>query len=309
MFRRAAAVAIALALSPAMLHAQDDQFTVNVSSAEVHRGPSIGTPVIGHVSRGTAMPVLRNLGSWVKVSWPDAPDGVAYVHVTMGRLGAPGTDGVSATPSSRGPSASPNGAAPVGVNAPAPPPLSAAAQTTPMSPRPHRASHERVVIRSQQSATAISHVVGVGGMFGSMSTFGATARTWRDNRLGFQFAFTRDSMTSDVAAGRVTSIQLEPAVVYGLFDFVSDYFWVRPYVGSGVSFRHQTLQQTTPAVTDVASDSGMGFRVFGGTELTFAGAPRFALSVDIGYRRFPTPFTGFEADHVGASVFGHWYIK
>jgi len=313
MLRRVAALAFVLVLSPAMLHAQDDQFTISVPSADVHKGPSIATPVIGHVARGTAMPVLRNLGSWIKVPWPDAPDRVAYVYVTMGRLAAPNTDGVNSNLAApRGPSGSATASATAPVGAPlstaAPASTSAAAQTT-MAPRPHRTSHERVVIRSQQGATAISHVVGFGGVVGSMSTFGATARTWSDNRLGIQFAFTRDSMTSDAAAGRMTTTQLEPAVVYGLFDSVTDYFWIRPYVGSGVSFRHQTLHQSTPVDAEVGSDNGVGFRVFGGAEMTFAGAPRFALSVDLGYRHFPTPFAGFEPGHVGLSLFGHWYVK
>ena len=53
-----------------------EESDVNVPSADVYKGPSNVTPVVGHVSRGTAMPVLRNLGSWIKVSWPAAPDGI-----------------------------------------------------------------------------------------------------------------------------------------------------------------------------------------------------------------------------------------
>src|SRR4051812_10256291 len=83
MIRRAAALALALAFQPALLHAQDTVLTVTVSSADVHKGPSTVTPIIGHVSRGTVLTVARNLGSWAKVSWPNAADGVGYVHVTM----------------------------------------------------------------------------------------------------------------------------------------------------------------------------------------------------------------------------------
>ena len=122
-------------------------------------------------------------------------------------------------------------------------------------------------------------------------------------------AFTRDAMTSSLAAaGRVTSVQFEPAVVYGLFDHVSDYFWIRPYVGGGVSIRHQSLQDAAPAPAETAS-TGVGVRVFGGGEITFAGAPRFALSADAGYRTLPTPFPGFEPSHFTVSLSGHWYVK
>ena len=87
MIRLAAAVVLALTLHPTLLLAQDTVLTVNVPSADVHKGPSTVNPVIGHVSRGTVLPVTRNLGSWVKVVWPAAPDGVGYVHVTMGTVG------------------------------------------------------------------------------------------------------------------------------------------------------------------------------------------------------------------------------
>jgi hypothetical protein len=57
------------------------------------------------------------------------------------------------------------------------------------------------------------------------------------------------------------------------------------------------------------SDSGIGLRLFGGTEFTFASVPQLGLSVDLGYRRVPTPFVGFEADRLSAAIAGHWYIK
>ena len=289
MIRRASAVVLALALNPILLRAQDTVLTVNVLSADVHKGPSTVNPVIGHVSRGTVLPVTRNLGSWVKVVWPAAPDGVGYVHVTMGRVGP--------------------------ANADAPRPIAspqASSELAPVTtiPRLGRTSvGEQVVPRSQLNVTPASHVFGVGGLVGSMSSFGATARAWRNNRLGIQVGFTRNARTSDIAAGRVMSMQFEPGVVYGLFDHVSDYVWIRPYVGSVVSFRHQTLNNAPSVALEPASHSGVGFTVFGGTELTFASVPRFGLSADLGYRRFRTSFPGFEAEPISVSIAGHWYIK
>jgi hypothetical protein len=306
---RAAAIILVLALSPARLQAQDLVLTVNVDSADVHKAPSIATPVIGHVPRGTAVPVLRNLGSWVKIDWPDGPDGFGYLHVTTGRLAVRASGASSSKPAGRRPSGAASAStasASAGSQSPAPSASSSSAVQTAKPPRPR---HERVVIRSQQDSTPISHIVGVGGVFGSMSSFGVTSRGWRDNRLGLQIGFSRDSMTSSTAPGRVTAMELEPAVVYGLFDHVSDYFWVRPYVGSGLSIRHQSLQAATPTSAHATSSTGVGFRAFGGAEVTFAGAPRFAVSVDAGYRRFPTPFPGFEPAHFSAFVSGHWYVK
>ena len=290
MVRRMAAVVLALTLSPTPVRAQDAVLTVTVASADVHKGPSTVTPIIGHVSRGTVLPVSRNLGSWAKVAWPNAPEGVAYVHVTMGRLGPSNADASAANMSPRTSS-------------------TPAAATTTIPPVTRRSAGERIALRGELTDTPISHIFGVGGLVGSMRSFGATARAWRSNHFGIQLEFTRDAMTSDVAAGRVTSIRFEPGVVYALFDHVSDYVWIRPYVGSVLSFRHQTLKVSAPAAMEPASDNGMGFRVFGGSELTFAGVPRFGLSAELGYRRFPTPFPEFEADRLSASIAGHWYIK
>ena len=298
MVRRMAAVVLALTLSPASVRAQEAVLTVTVASADVHKGPSTVTPVIGHVSRGTVLPVSRNLGSWARVPWPDAPEKVAYVHMTMGRLGpSTGADAPAPTMSPRTSSA------------PAPTVYAPSAATTTIPPAVRKPTRERMALRGDLNGPPITHIFGVGGLVGSRTSFGASARVWRTDHLGIQLAFTRDAMKSDVAAGRVTSLRVEPGVVYGLFDHVSDYVWIRPYVGSVLSFRHQALNGSAPAIVEPASDNGLGFRVFGGSELTFAGLQRFGLSAELGYRRFPAPFPGFEAGPLSATIAGHWYIK
>ena len=60
MSRRTAAVVLALTLNQAPLRAQDTVLTVDVPSADVHKGPSTVTPVIGHVPRGTVIPLFGN---------------------------------------------------------------------------------------------------------------------------------------------------------------------------------------------------------------------------------------------------------
>jgi hypothetical protein len=290
MIRRIAAVVLTLALTPALVHAQDNTvLTVTAPSADVYKAPSNVTPIVGHASRGAVLPVSRNLGSWVKVAWPGAPDGVGYVHVTMGQLGP--ASGGAAPVTGMSPRASSTAAAPAPI-----PPARTPAPT-------------RVVARPSVNKTPESHLLGVGGLVGPMSTIGASARAWRDDRLGFQLALTRDAMSSDLAGNRVTSMQIEPGVVYGLFDHVTDYVWLRPYVGAAVSFRRETLRFPTATGVEPVSDSGLGLRLFGGAEFTFASVPQLGLSVDLGYRRVPTPFLGFEADHLGAAIAGHWYIK
>ena len=288
MIRRTAAVVLTLTLTPALVHAQDTVLTVTAPSADVYKAPSNVTPVVGHASHGAVLPVSRNLGSWVKVAWPAAPDGVGYVHVTMGTLSHASGATPAANPSPRAASASSAGAPTPPVRTPAP---------------------TRAVPRPAVNRTPETHLLGIGGLVGPMSTIGASARAWRDDRLGFQLALTRDAMGSDLAGNRVTSMQVEPGVVYGLLDRVTDYVWLRPYVGAALSLRRETLRFPTATGVEPVSDSGIGLRLFGGTEFTFASVPQLGLSVDLGYRRVPTPVVGFEADHLSAAIAGHWYIK
>ena len=292
MTRRTAVIVLALTLTPAVLHAQDATLTVTAAAADVHKGPSNVTPVVGHVSRGAALPVSRNLGSWVKVPWPSAPDGVGYVHVTMGRLSGTAPQ-PSAVPSQSTPASTPR--------------TEAASRQAPVTtpPRTRTPGESRVGVQGAQGTTTISHVIGVGGLVQSARGFGATGRAWHGDRLGLEFRLTRNTMTSDTAAGRMTSVEFEPRVVYALFDHVSDYVWVRPDVGSGLTFSHQTLSVSSPAAIENASSNGMGVRVFGGGELTFASVTRFGLSAELGYRSTPTTFAGFEPDHLALSIAGH----
>jgi hypothetical protein len=297
MVRRMAAVVLALTLNPALARAQDAVLTVTVVSADVHSGPGIGTPIIGHVPQGTVLPVSRNLGSWAKVAWPNAPDGAGYVHVTMGRLGAPRADASAANTSPRASSAGVS-AASASASAPAAIPLA--------PPTPVR---ERMAVSGGASGAPITHIVGVGALVASRNSFGATARTWRTDHLGIQLAVSRDAMTSDIAGGRLTSMRVEPGVVGGLFDRVTGYVWIRPYVGSAMSWRRQTLKASGPVVLERTPETGVGFRVFGGSELTFANVPRLALSAELGYSRFPTAFAQFEGDRMSVAIAGHWYVK
>jgi hypothetical protein len=297
MIRRAAAVILVLIFTPPLLQAQDAVLTVTAPSAEIHKGPSIVTPVIGHAARDTVLPVTRNLGSWVKVDWPAGPDGAGYVHVTMGRLRTLEADASMATMAPR--------PIPRSVSVPTSTEIS---EPAPIAPRTGT-SAERIALSGPQGVTPISHVFGVGGLVGSTKSFGATARAWRNDHFGIQLRLTRDHIRSDSAAGGVTSMQFEPGVVYSPFDHVSDYVWIRPYLGSGVTFSHQTLKSSAPAGIEPRSDNAAGFHIFGGTELTFASVTRFGLSADLGYRRLPALFPGFETDRLSMSIAGHWYIK
>jgi len=302
MVRHAAAVAVAVCLIPAWLSAQSTTFTVTTGSANVHKGPSTGSAVIGHAPRGAVLQVTRELGSWVKVSWPDAQDGAGYVHVTWGSIAR------RAMPDST------RSAETAPLRSPGPPPPATTAAPTGSA----RAVEQPPAIRPVEQPAAIrpvyvtpaTHRLGLGGLIGgSPLGFGATARGWRPDRFGAQLDVSRSALTASGTPARVTSIQIEPSLLYSLPDSVTDYMWVRPYIGSGATLRHHSVSSGTPGTGDSVSANGFGLQTFGGGELTFAGAPQFAISADLSYHWFRTPVPGFDLGGLGVSVSGHWYVK
>jgi len=283
---------VALFVSPVSLYAQTPVFTVQAASADVYKGPSTGSAVIGHAPRGTTLPVTRELGSWVKVSWPRADDGVGYVHVSMGSLGRNLTSDTSrpAAALSLQSVNEPPSATPGAIRGPVVAPQGVPTRVVYLQPP--------------------AHLVGLGGRVGGSSVgFGASARAWSRDRFGVQLDLSRVAVAGLAPTERVSSMQFEPGVLYELVDHVADYMWLRPFVGSGVSFSRRSLSSTIPGAAPSESQNDVGVQVFGGSELTFAGAPRFAMSVDLAYRWGATEFGGVNLGRVGLSVAGRWYVK
>ena len=290
MMRHVAVVAVALCLMPSWLSAQSVVLTVNTESATVHKAPMNGSPVIGTARRGAVLEVTRELGSWVKISWPAAQDGVGYVHISMGTVAhAP----------------LPNAIPPAG-SASVRPGRATAPPTVP--PAPASAGVQRTAVAQPPPTRPVyisvaTHSLGLGARVGGAG-FGASGRAWRRNRVGIGLELSHYSHAAGLA--HVTSVQFEPSVLYALKDRVSDYLWLRPYVGSGVNIGRQTLSGT---LGNSVSDDRFGFQAFGGGEMTLAGLPRFALSADVGYRWSRAPFAGVDLGGLGVSVSGHWYVR
>jgi hypothetical protein len=287
MIRHAALVAVLACGSPSWLCAQSPEFTLN-EPADVRKGPSMVNPVIGRAPRGTVLEVTRELGSWVRISWPAAEDGVGFVHVSMGRI-------------SRGSTPASNQTAKPG--------------TTSITPTSGRTAPESPAIGAQSdrtispASTPTTHLVGLGGrMGGSTVGLGASLRASVRDRVGIQLEVSRYAPASAVGQQRMTSLQFAPSVLFTLPDKLTDYVWLRPYLGAGVTVYRSTMSGGTPAGASV-TDSRLGRQVFGGTELTFSSVPRFTLSADYGYRWHQAPFSGFELGGRGLSVSGHWYVK
>jgi hypothetical protein len=356
----AAAFAVAFCLSPAWLSAQTMAIKVSVASANVHKFPSVGSPVIGTAERGAILDVTRELGDWVRVSWPEGEDGVGYMHLSAGTMtssayirdsvGAVARKSTKEQPAAAHPEPAaiqPQPAAARPQPAAKPQPAPAAAKPQPAAAKPQSAKEARRIAalsapRSSAPAPAPaapatasasngdqgaplnaqvtpmppqyvqppSHFIGLGGnlMGASPVGFGGTVRTWSRGQPSFQMTVSHSSQTSLTAPGEVASLQIAPSLLYSLRDRLTDYLWLRPYFGGGVTFVRDSLRNITPGVTD-STKNGFGWQGFGGAEFTFPSVPKFTLSADVGYYWRPESFTGFERDRIGISVSGHWYVK
>jgi opacity protein-like surface antigen len=291
--RQAFVVAIAAGLVPSLASAQSpdaqtSEFTVSVQSADVRKAPSTGSPLVGHAPRGAVLEVTRDIGAWVKVAWPEAPDGIGYVHQSMGKMSQRATreERLAAAFASL------------------PPPEPVAIPEPPQSAIDGSNSTRTIYV------PAPTHVVGLGGqMSGATPGFGFTSRIWSRKRLGVQLDLSRSTLTSTASPERVHATQFAPSVIYSVHDYVSDSVWLRPYFGGGAAVTRSKLSSGTPEVSASVSDSTLGFRTFGGAEVTIPNMPRFAVSADVGYQWTKQPFEGFELGGLGFSISGHWYVK
>jgi Bacterial SH3 domain len=299
MIRQVAAVALVMFLSPAGLSAQTPappvvpaaELRINTQAAPVYRSPSTGSPVVGTARRGAVLPVTRELGSWVRVSWPDAEEGAGYMHVSSGSLmrSGPASATRDLTPTQSG--------LPMMSSTEAGDPSASAQQ--PVN------TYTGTVYVPQPT-----HVVGLGGkLSGSTLGYGISGRAWSKGRFGVQFDLSRSKITTVGLPEQVTMVQFAPSLLYALPDRVSDYVWMRPYVGAGASMNRHTLRLGAADTGLSVSDNAFGFRTFGGGEFTFASMPKFTVSADLGYDWTTSPFIGYDFGGFGFALSGHWYVK
>lgn len=292
MLRKVAVLTVAWCVLPAWLGAQTVEFTVKTASANIHKAPSTGSPVIGRAARGTLLEVTRELGDWVRVSWPQSEDGGGYVHVSFGTLSTGSAPRAGASLLSAQP-----------TPAQVAPAIGTTREESLANPEP--SSTNRAVYVAPPT-----HMFGVGGlMAGSTPAFGATTRLWSRSRFGVQVELSRSSSTAVDAATRMTALQFAPSVVYFLADAVTEAVWVRPYVGGGVSYTRSRLSIPTIEGSSSPAESEMGYRAHGGSEFTFPGVPKFAVSADLGYQPRTIPFPGYELGGLGFTIAAHWYVK
>ena len=334
MIRQAAAVVVALTLSTSPLYAQNSaKVTVSEVSANVYKTPSLGSPVIGKAPHGTEVVVTREVGDWVKISWPSSADGAGYVrNSALARSNAaPAPAATAKTPAAANvkpaaatakaaPATAKAGttkAAPAGAKTAAPEPTPVASKAAVM-PTPTVAP---VSVRTEQIPVsrpsapsparslyvAPTHNFGVGAVAGSTG-FGGSARAWKKGRMGLQLEVSRYSYSSVDMLSRASVTDIAPGLLFALNDHVSDSLWVRPYFGLAARLAHSSR---TDLILPDASESAntVGARIFLGGEFSLANVPQLALSTDVGYYRMPEPFIGFEPSGVSFAITAHWYMK
>jgi hypothetical protein len=294
------AVSLGIWLAPTCLSAQTTR-TVRADSVAVHKAPTASSPVVGSASHGRALEVTRDVGDWVQVVWPQAPDRVGYVRVRMGSLPL-------ASLGELGPR-----------SAATPPPSAAAATLDPLPNEPSAALvssvreetssvDRRVMARSAVAYELPVHTIGVGArMDTSTLAFGGAARMWSARRVGVQIEMARSTLTNALSPGRLTTVHVSPSVLYALPNIVGSNVWLRPYVGSGIDMTRSTFRDAVPGMS--VDDTAFGLKTFGGAEVTFAGAPRLSVSADVGYHWLESPFSAFELGGLRASLSAHWYVK
>ena len=287
----------ALGLAPGSVLAQTIR-TVNAAQVEVHKAPTTSSAVIGHAPRGRTIEVSREVGDWVQIVWPAAPDRIGYVRV---RLGA--TPMASLSEPRPGSSMASN-TAPASISAPEEPVErpEAASVTTPAALREPRPSP-----LANNGYQLPVHSLGFGARMDPFRAIGGTGRFWSSHGFGVQLDLSRSSVSSELAPGRVTTVYVSPSVMYPLPGVVRSSVWLRPYLGSGLDVARSTLKNVGPGLS--ITDTSVGFKAFGGGELTFASAPQVSVSVDLGYHWLDSPFPGFDVSGVRASFAGHWYMK
>jgi hypothetical protein len=286
MGRFAAAVITILLMGTSPLRGQDALFVVTTPSADVHKGPSTASAVIGKAPRGKSLAVVRELGSWVSVSWPDGDGGVGYLHVAWGTISR-GTDAQAAFAKGATGTVSPSDSSPSAVQVVQAPNPTGLSQPAPSLP---------------------SHIVGLGARIGTRALgFAATGRAWTRGSFGAQIEAGQTTYTNAFTTAQVKSLQFAPSLIYSPSNVVTNAVWVRPYIGGGLNIYRSTLRNTLVGADLV--DSGLGSQLFGGGEFTWANLPQLAVSADLRQLWAPTPFTGFDAGGFGLSMSAHWYVR
>ena len=166
---------------------------------------------------------------------------------------------------------------------------------------------------SPPQPTERAHKIGLGGFGGSGG--GASFRYFVTERIGvdmdvaFGFGQSAGGRTATSSGGGST-FRAAPSAV---FMFTKTHpLWdidLRPYAGVGFNYAYtsQVFNQTS---TGQLRNSGLGMQAFGGTEITFAGIDKIAVSAQVAYYRLAVqPVNLISTSGTDFYLMFHYYIK
>lgn len=162
--------------------------------------------------------------------------------------------------------------------------------------------------------------LGVGGQVGGFTFgLGVSARYWWSEELGIELALSRSSTSwSDVIGPGNSSVsfshlQVAPSLLYRLTTVEKTSVVFVPYAGGGVNIMRSSVSAEASLggfdFEDSASETGVGFQGFVGTDVRFRSIPAFGISGDIGYYSTVTPFVGVDIGGFALALAGHYYFK
>ena len=163
---------------------------------------------------------------------------------------------------------------------------------------------------SAPAPTERPHKVGLGGFGGSGG--GVSFRYFLTERIGVDMdvalGFGRAVGGRNTGGG--STFRAAPSAV---FMFTKSHpLWdvdLRPYAGVGFNYAYtsQVFNQTS---TGQLRNSGLGMQAFGGTEITFAGIDKIAVSAQVAYYRLAVqPVNLLSTSGTDFYLMFHYYVK
>ena len=286
MIRTSIATAVALCLQASAVSAQTQHFTVSTPSASVYKAPTNVSPVIGQATQGATLEVTRDVGSWLKVAWSQAPDGVGYVRKSAG------------TVSVLGPAVTPNAGDGIGgIVAAVRPQRPVPRRRRPVRPRGPRRRLPPDMWRRRTASALAARLAAPRWAPASACADGRRRSAWASSSTsrGIRCRTTCSSPgCRPRSSGRGCCMRSATACPTAP--------GCDPTRAPACTWRATTV--TDPATALSMSDTGMAAQLFGGTEVTLAAMPRLGLSADVGYQWYQTPFDGYALDGVIADALG-----
>ena len=173
-------------------------------------------------------------------------------------------------------------------------------------------SAQRAAMPAQQ--TAPPPRLGIGGSI-TASNYGAAGdvRYWLNDHLGVQMSAGWYQSSYQTPSGdHASTMHAAPSVIYliGSTD-PTRAVYIRPYFGGGASYVRSSQPFVAPnGRITLGENSGTGMQAFGGAEVMFKDAPRFALSGELVYYRLPDSVASTTSlDGLNYVIAVHFYLK